>query len=94
MVSDFYLFLFENMIKKKIKVVWIMICVQVMGVVLFCLGLVVGFFIGIYGFNGVNKNESGYFSFIQSKVVGQNENRQIKFVDMYDYIYSYGLWKF
>lgn len=90
MASDFYSFSPENTTKKKTKAVRITICAQVTGVALFCLGLVVGLLIGIYGLNGVNKNESGHSSPTQSKVVGQNENRQTKPVDTHDHTHSHG----
>ena len=82
MSNDFYSFSqdTDNGPKKKTKAVRMTICAQVTGVALFCLGLVVGLLIGIYGFNGTAKNEviqSGS-SPSQSKVVGPNDINQTK----------------
>ncbi|XP_056016591.1 amiloride-sensitive amine oxidase [copper-containing]-like isoform X1 [Ostrea edulis] len=60
MPSDFYSFSpqSDRESMRKTKAVRVTVCAQVTGVALFCVGLVVGLLIGIYGFNGTGKNEA------------------------------------
>ncbi|XP_062566747.1 amiloride-sensitive amine oxidase [copper-containing]-like [Saccostrea cucullata] len=77
MPSDFYSFSPQTESKRKTKAVRSTVCAQVTGVALFCVGLVVGLLIGIYGFNGVGKNEIHHSNQnpTQSKRVDPSRNR-------------------